>query len=144
MSERETVVQRITNDLMSLLHDDKFGRREDVERALRTAYNAGLAAVVNTVTDNEDDHGTAEHCDDCTGSGCWRVAPSLPLTVQVTVRRAAGPAQRTADVLWALQDAIAGTESFTAKAADYEIEHVDYVVDQPVQNTGRGQPGDEM
>jgi len=64
--------------------------------------------------------------------------------VQVTVRRAAGPAQRTADVLWALQDAIAGIESFTAKAADYEIEHVDYVVDQPVQNTGRGQPGDEM
>ncbi len=80
MSERETVVQRITNDLMPLLNDDKFGQREDVEKALRAAYNAGLAAVVNTVTDNEDDHGTAEHCDDAPVrvAGGWRQAFRSP------------------------------------------------------------------
>ncbi len=136
--ERETVVQRITNDLMPLLHDDNYGRREEVEKALRAAYNAGLATIVNTATDNDGDHGTAEHCDDCTGLGCWRVASSLPLTVEVMVRRAEGPAQRTADVLWGLQDAIAGIGSFTATAADYEIDHVDYVVNQPAQDTGQG------
>jgi hypothetical protein len=136
-SERETVVRRMTNDLMPLLHDDNLDQRADVERALHAAYNAGLAAIVNTVTDNEDDHGTAAHCDDCTGSGCRRMAPSLPLTVEVTVRRADGPAQRTADVLWALQDAIAGIGSFTANAADYEIDHVDYVVGQPAQDTAQ-------
>jgi hypothetical protein len=136
--DRESVVQRITNGLMPLLDDDNWRRRVEVEKALRAAYNAGLAAVVNTATDNDDDHGTAEHCDNCTGSGCWRVASSLPLTVQVMVRRAEGPAQPTADVLWALQDAVAGIGSFTADTADYEIDHVDYVVDQPAQGTGQG------
>lgn len=81
---------------------------------------------MNHATDDPLDHGTGEHCEYCTGSGCWQVASSLPLTVQVTVRRSEGSAHTTADILWALQNAIASVESFEVHDTTYEIEHVDY------------------
>lgn len=88
------------------------------------------------VTDNPQDHGTEEHCADCTGSGCWQVASSIPLTVKVTVRRSEGDAQTTERILWALQNAIAAIEEVDVGDGVYAIEHVDYNLNE--QNDGYG------
>ena len=91
--------------------------------------------TTNTDTDTEGDHGTEDTCWFCNGSGCPHVASTLTLTTRIQVRRALGPAQDTAGILWALQDRIARIEEFDVKAAWYAIPHVDYDAPTPTART---------
>jgi len=121
---------RLDANVASLITREQLVSRAGLRKEPITIFEP----TMNTGVDDPADHGTAEHCDRCTGSGCSAVATQLELTVTVRVSRSAGPAIDTPKLLYVLQDAVAGIEEIEIGPSLYAIEHVDYPlkVNRPV------------
>lgn len=78
----------------------------------------------NADVDRIGDHGIEDRCDRCTDAGCLNVAAPLKLTVEVTVRRTAGPAATTGEILWQLQDHVTAVGEFGVGVSAYGVEYV--------------------